>query len=122
VLFQGCFAFWYRHCWSEAPKHIPRAWRVCVMVGADARALWAQTPRPGVPARVFWLCADGRALAPVSGPGPGGLGLGLVGGACGDKVPPESWGSCGDVARPGARRDRRDGGPAAGPWGALCRP
>jgi hypothetical protein len=124
---QGCFVillhclfdFWRMNWLGEAPHQIPSAWLACVLVGADARDLCAETPLHRVPDRVFSPAACEREVLRVCGPWPSSLSLAPVCCACGDKTRRESWGSCGDLGQPCAGRDWPAFGHADGPWRAL---
>jgi hypothetical protein len=109
------------HGWREARQRIPGAWLACVLgcVGARDLCAWKHLHR-GRETRFFPSACE-SALGRGYGPWLSSRWLAPGCGACGEHTPRERWGACGAVARPCAGRDWHDGGPAAGPWRALCR-
>ena len=109
------------HDWLEAPQRIPGAWLACGIVCVCVRDLCACHTLHRVRDTMFLPSAGERSLWRVYGPWLSSLWLAPVCCAYGAKTPHESWGSCGDCARPCAKRAWRDCGPADCPWSALCR-
>ena len=108
------------NCWCEAPTPIRGVGLACGVVGADARALGADTPRHRVPDRAFSPVTCDKEVLRVYEPWQSWLWPAPVCSACGDRRRRDSSDSSADSASPCVRRDWPDCGPVDGLSRALC--
>src|SRR5713101_7554356 len=105
------------NCLFEAPKQSRGAGLACGVVGVDARALCADTPRHRVPDRAFSPVTCDREFLRAYEPWRSWLWQAPVCCACGERRRRDNS----DSAPPCARRGWPDFGPVDCPSRALCR-